>query len=188
MSKQHFQRFDQNFEEATHGRQFIDSPGHIDMTSMNILYSSVDTVRQLYKLRLKEALIEDMQQALEGIPGGKVVYTFAGYQWMLRRGGASGYQFSLQNAELGLVLLLKSRYAKLEASGTHLKIEVSPKMIFDNTAEDLQIVLNSYADMVSVDSLYSPAGVAIHLACDYQGWEPPKHFVEKITCRSRRVS
>ena len=49
-------------------------------------------------------------------------------------------------------------------------------------------MLNSYADMVCVDSLYSPAGVAIHLACDYQGWEPPKHFVEKITCRSRRVS
>ncbi|WP_261843505.1 hypothetical protein [Aliamphritea ceti] len=188
MSKQHFQRFDENFAETNTGRQFIDSPGHVDLESMNILYSSVDTVRQLYKLRLKESIIDDLGLALEGIPGGKVVYTFGGYQWMLRRGGASGYQFSLQNAELGIVLLLKSRYAKLEASGTHLKIEVSPKMIFDNTPEDLQIVLNSYADMLSVDSLYSPAGVAIHLACDHQGWQPAKDFVSSITCRSRRVS
>ena len=178
MAKQHFQRFNLNFEEAEFGRQFIESPGHIDLENLKILYSSVDTVRQLYKLRLKEQIIEDLGIALEGIPGGKVVYSFAGYDWMLRRGGASGYQYMLQNAEIGLVILLKSRYAKLEASGTHLKIEVSPKMIFDNTPQDLQLVLNNFADMFAVDSLYSPAGVAIHLACDYQGWEPPKHFVE----------
>lgn len=35
-------------------------------------------------------------------------------------GGASGYQYSLQNAEVGLVILVMSRYAKLKASGTLL--------------------------------------------------------------------
>lgn len=188
MSKKHFERYNGNFEPSSTGRIFVDTPGQFNLSSINILYSSLDTVRQLYKLRLKTGFVEALGDALEGVPAGKVVYSFAGYKWMLRRGGASGYQYMLQNAELGLVLLIKTRYATLESIGTHLKIEVSPKLIFDNTPENLQLLLDSFADMIALDSMYHQAGVAVHLACDLQGWEPPQDFASKLTCRSRRIT
>lgn len=186
--KIHFTRCDQNFEPSDTGRVFIAPNSFENLTNFNVLYSSVDTVRQLYKMKLKTPLIDDMIEVLDGSSSPRVVYQFAGDQWLLRRGGASGYQFMLQNAEKGLVLLIKSRYATLETSGTHLKIEVSPKVIFDHTPVELQTITDMYADMFALDSNYAHAGCAVHLACDFQGWVPPNDFASRLTCRSRRIA
>lgn len=189
MSKKHFKRYDKLFNESPLGRNFehpID--GFLDLSSIKILYSSVDTVKQLYKLHLDSELIDSLQDTLENTVSRVITYKFAGYEWLLRRGGASGYQYNLQNSELGLVLLIKSRYAKLDCDGTHLKIEVSPKLITEHSVSSLQLLLDNIADLVALKGNYTSSGCAVHLALDFQGWEPPKSFNNLVTCRSRRIT
>lgn len=188
MSKNHFERYNENFELSEFGRFFISPNDQIDLSGIKVLYSSVDTVKQLYKLHLDPELIESLVDTLENTDSRVITYNFAGHQWLLRRGGASGYQFNLQNTELGLVLLIKSRYAKLDCDGTHLKIEVSPKVITEYSTGSLQCLLDNIADMVALDGVYQSKGCAVHLALDFQGWEPPKSFNNLVTCRSRRIT
>ncbi|MGV8301806.1 hypothetical protein ACV34B_32595, partial [Pseudomonas aeruginosa] len=55
------------------------------------------------------------------------VVEFAGYDWSKGRiGRDSGYQYRLQNAEVGLILLIKNHNIKGDTIGSHRKIEVSP--------------------------------------------------------------
>jgi hypothetical protein len=51
----------------------------------------------------------------------------------------------LQNAELGLVLLIKTYNVKAELSCLHLKIEVSPNLIEQYSPSNLQVMLNELA-------------------------------------------
>jgi hypothetical protein len=190
--KQHFERFNLNFEHDPQGREFISSTGHFTQESFkdfNILYCSVDTVRQLYTVLLDPDFIDSIENALTSETYDDRYYNYHGETWMLKRGGKSGYRYMLQNSELGLILLIKSNYVKSDMKGSHLKIEVSPHMIADKSPAELQALMDELAmNMALEGNTVETKGIAIHPAIDFQGWEPPSTIHQDITCRSRRIT
>jgi hypothetical protein len=98
-------------------------------------------------------------------------------------GRDSGYQYKLQNADLGFVLLIKNFNAKLEQIGPHLKIEVSPHAIDALSPERLQERMDYYAAAVMTHRERNQC--AVHLALDLQGWTPPADLTARMHCRAR---
>jgi hypothetical protein len=120
--------------------------------------------------------------ALFETPGS--IVNFAGQRWHSGRVGRdSGYQYKLQNADLGFVLLVKNFNAKIDAIGAHLKIEVSPHAIDSLSPDRLQARLDYYA--AEVLSNLEVNQCAVHLALDLQGWKPPVDMVARMHCRAR---
>ncbi len=114
------------------------------------------------------------------------VVEFAGYEWSKGRiGRDSGYQYRLQNAEMGLILLIKNHNIKVDTLGSHLKIEVSPHALDGADPRILQGVLDDLA--AAVLSHCETNQAAVHIALDVQGWKPPRDLVDRMHCRSRRV-
>ncbi len=136
--------------------------GHFtDLSGVRILRCGVDTVRQLYKGMVRPevmALFDDKEP----------IAKFAGHQWSKGRVGRdSGYQFRLQNADLGLILLIKNYNIKLDTIGSHLKIEVSPHAIDGVDPKALQKVLDDLAAAVLTHCETNQC--AVHIALDVQG-------------------
>ena len=160
-------------------RYFVDrSSGQIhDLSKIRLLSCSVDTVRQLYR-----GLIRPQIMSLFDKPG--TIVDFAGQLWHSGRVSKdSGYQYKLQNADLGIILLVKNFNAKIENIGPHLKIEVSPHAIDQFSPERLQERLDYYADHVLTNVERNQC--AVHLALDLQGWQPPADLVARMHCRAR---
>ncbi len=161
------------------GRLFLDphTARLTDLSGVRLLRCGVDTVRQLYR-----GLIRPEIMALFEKPGAMV--EFAGSVWHSGRVGRdSGYQYKLQNADLGFILLIKNFNAKLENIGPHLKIEVSPHAIDVLSPERLQERMDFYAAAAMTHVERNQC--AVHLALDLQGWEPPADLVARLHCRAR---
>lgn len=166
-------------EDDSKGRLFVDpdTARLTDLTSVRLLRCGVDTVRQLYR-----GLIRPEIMVLFEKPGTMV--DFAGDRWHSGRVGRdSGYQYKLQNADLGFVLLVKNFNTKLETIGAHLKIEVSPHAIDTLSPERLQARMDYYA--AAVLTHLEANQCAVHLALDVQGWEPPADLTARMHCRAR---
>ncbi len=165
-------------EESAFGRLFLNpkTTALTDLSGVRLLGCRVDTVRQHYRGLLRPELLCMVEQ------GG--IVSFAGHQWHAGRiGRDSGYQYKLQNADLGFVLLLKNFNVKIDVAGPHLKIEVSPHAI-QSCAPD---VLQEWMDRFAHEALEAVevSQCAVHLALDFQGWTPPAHLTSSIQCRSR---
>lgn len=165
-------------EESSKGRHFFDQ--HLakftDLSGVRLLRCGVDTVRQLYAGLLRPDFL-----SLFGDKPGMV--DFAGYRFHASRVGRdSGYQFKLQNADLGLILLIKNFNCKVDVIGPHLKIEVSPHAIDAHEPERLQAVMDRLASecMTAVE----PKQCAVHLALDFQGWTPPHDITARLHCKA----
>ncbi|RIA36190.1 hypothetical protein DFO61_0652 [Ectopseudomonas oleovorans] len=172
-------RVDREFKKSPTGRLFFDSMTAriTDLSNVRILACSVDTVRQLYR-----GLIRPEIMCLFEKPG--TIVDFAGQRWHSGRVSKdSGYQYKLQNADLGIILLVKNFNAKLENIGPHLKIEVSPHAIDTFSPERLQERLDYYASHVLTNIERNQC--AVHLALDLQGWHPPADLVARMHCRAR---
>jgi len=172
-------RVDREFKKTPIGRLFFDSMTAriTDLSNVRILACSVDTVRQLYR-----GLIRPEIMCLFEKPG--TIVDFAGQRWHSGRVSKdSGYQYKLQNADLGIILLAKNFNAKLENIGPHLKIEVSPHAIDTFSPERLQERLDYYASHVLTNVERNQC--AVHLALDLQGWQPPADLVARMHCRAR---
>ncbi len=159
-------------------RFFVD-PGAaqiFDLSSVRLLRCAPDTVRQLYSGLIRPEVLSLFEE-----PG---MVDFAGFRWHAGRVGRdSGYQFKLQNADLGFILLIKAFSTKADSIGPHLKIEVSPHAIDFLPPERLQEHLDRLAS--SVMTHVSPNQCAVHLALDVQGWRPPHDLVARMHCRAR---
>ncbi|NQD81578.1 hypothetical protein HP436_15520, partial [Pseudomonas sp. CrR14] len=145
------------FESKT-GRLFMDaaSAALTDLSGVRLLRCGVDTVRQLYR-----GLIRPDIMSLFEKPGTMV--EFAGQIWHSGRVSKdSGYQYKLQNADLGIILLVKNFNAKIDAIGAHLKIEVSPHAIDALSPERLQDRMDYYASAVLTHREINQC--AVHLA------------------------
>ena len=165
--------------EHSKSRLFVDpgQMGFIDLSDVRLLRCGVDTVRQLYRGMIRPEIM-----ALFEVPGSLV--DFAGQRWHSGRVGRdSGYQYKLQNADLGIILLVKNFNAKLDSIGPHLKIEVSPHAIDAFSPERLQARLDYYADAVMTHLDINQC--AVHLALDLQGWTPPADLVARMHCKAR---
>ena len=172
---------DRDAQECPWGDWFVDprSGETFDLSNVQVVHFGTDTVRQLYRGRLNPRVMALFEEG----PG---LVTFAGQRWHAGRiGRDSGYQYRLQNADLGIILLVKSFHVASEAEGPHLKIEVSPHLIRSQTPEALQALLDSYAAAVLTSA--QPSQCAVHLAIDIQGWQPGPEFEAQLHCRSRRV-
>lgn len=181
MSKSiHQSRIDSTGELNSQGRIFVNpkTARITDLSGVRLLRLGVDTVRQLYRGKLKPGVCD-----LFAEPG---FIEFAGFMWYASRiGRDSGYQFKLQNNDLGLILLIKNFNCKDDLPGPHLKIEVSPHLIEYHSPDNLQIMLDDLAQAVLDDP--APNQCAVHLALDVQGWKPPVDTVARMQCRSKKV-
>lgn len=180
MKAKDFLRLDlQTGAESKTGRLFVElgKIGFVNLSRVRLLRCGVDTVRQLYR-----GLIQPQVLALFDKPGSMV--EFAGERWHAGRVGKdSGYQYKLQNADLGFVLLVKNFNCKADVIGPHLKIEVSPHAIDAMSPERLQERMDYYASHAL--TLVERNQCAVHLALDLQGWQPPADLVARMHCRAR---
>ncbi|WP_417784450.1 hypothetical protein [Terasakiella pusilla] len=166
-------------QECDHGRLFV-SPQTAqitDLSAVRVLHVGVDTVRQLYRGVCREDLLSTLEQS-QGL------VSLFGYHWFAGRVGRdSGYQYKLQNADLGLILLFKNFNCKADVSGPHLKIEVSPHLIRQMEPGQLQSLMDRLAGKILHQS--QPNQCAVHVAVDIQGWMPPIDLVPRMQCRSK---
>jgi len=171
-------RFSAITEDAAHQRVFVDPQTLVqtDLSHVRLLRCAVDTVRQLYRGRPRSEVLDLFESS------GLV--EFAGYQWHAGRVGRdSGYQFKLQNADLGLIALVKNHNVKADSVGAHLKFEVSPHLIDNRSPKQLQELLDGLA--VQLLTQCEANQCAVHLALDVQGWYPPADLVARMHCRAR---
>jgi hypothetical protein len=164
--------------ESARGRHFFDQSNarFTDLSKVRLLRCGVDTVRQLYEGLLNPEFLMLFSEK----PG---IVDFAGYRFHASRVGRdSGYQFKLQNADLGLILLCKNFACKVDVIGPHLKIEVSPHAIDAHEPERLQALLDRLANECM--SVVEPKQCAVHLALDFQGWEPSSDFSARLHCKA----
>lgn len=164
-----------------HGREFLMPDRPVDLSGVRVLHTGIDTLRQLYHGRVR---VEDIAVIHAGNLGGEKVIEWAGCEWYVASGGRSGYRYRLQNNDRGLIVLLGSRYKRLQDDGSHLKIECSPHFLRDHGPEQVQQVLDGLADSLLHDA--RSHSVAVHLAVDVQGWRPPRDFEERLRTRARR--
>lgn len=177
MKPVHLERLDSTFQKDDKGRYFFDGKSFFDCSAINILNSSVDTVRQLYRGRIKPHVMDLFKD--------ECVF-LGGYEWVTGRVSRdSGYQYRLQNNQLGLVLLIKNHNVKIDSEGPHLKIEASPHLINDQSPQALQSLMDDLANQLLDYCEYNQC--AVHLCIDYQGWTPPGNLVANMHCRSRNV-
>lgn len=180
----------QSTDQDPRGQLFLADGKMFDASSVEILLNSVDTVRQLYRGTLKAEQLHQIAACAEAgvdpsfsLNVGKKTYFL---DLAVGSAYAGGYQIRLQSNEIGIIILLKNRYSKVDAEATHLKIECSPKLIQSMDAVELQALLDAVADRYL--SAWKPAGVAVHLAVDVQGWAPDQNFMQNFVCRSKRIS
>ncbi len=176
----HQHRINNDGLESQDGRIFVNQKTTriTDLSAVRLLRCAVDTVRQLYRGKIKTAIFDLFES-----PG---IVKLGDHLWHAGRiGRDSGYQFRLQNADLGIILLIKNFNVKETDNGPHLKIEVSPHTIESYTPEHLQNLLDSLAWLVLDD--FTQNQCAIHIALDVQGWTPPADTVARMQCRSKRV-
>ncbi|TWH71294.1 hypothetical protein LX59_01577 [Azomonas agilis] len=171
---------DGDFQPSAKGRLFFDpsKPVFTDLSDVRLLRCAVDTVRQLYRGLLRPEVLA-LFESTEPVE-------FAGFEWSPGRVSRdSGYQYRLQNAQLGFILLLKNFNVSADVIGPHLKIEVSPHALDRVDPADLQQQMDAFAaealQCVEVNQ------AAVHLALDVQGWKPSADLVAHMHCRARQT-
>lgn len=150
-----------------------------DMSQKVVCFAGVDTVRALYVGTVRA----DWRERVESLETGSVVRIGKTEFLFKRMGKAAGYRFSLQASDLGVQALFGSFYSQLENPGGHLKIELSPHFIAGRGVDVIQAALDALARQLLHDC--APSGVAVHLACDVQGWEPGV-IGNRLVTRARR--
>lgn len=171
------------------GRIFINSSGMTDLTDVDIVGASVDTVRQLFYGLPLPSMVEKLERHAED---KQDIITITDHpqamKWhFTRMGKVSRYRFKLQNNEEGLVILFGSYFGKLDAEGQHLKVELSPHFISQRSVKKVWQRLHGENFGLSRLFLVNPVpkGVAVHLACDYQGFDLPADFIQRFSTYSR---
>lgn len=177
-----------NYTEEEKGRVFVCTKFQEELTNIKILLSSVDTVRQLYRGSLDSEWLEKIDNLYEESRNHtQVIHDINGFDFVVRPGGASGYKYRLQNNELGLICFVKTHFQVPERTGSHLKIECSPKLLLTTSPEEVQSYMDGIATLLLSEDFYY-AGLSLHLAMDIQGYTPRQDFSSALICRSQRRS
>lgn len=170
-------------DEDQHGLMFVNSQGMTDLTGVTVLGASIDTVRQIFSGVPKLDMLERLNGYLEEKENVVSVY---GVDWHFSRmSKKSGYRYKLQNNEVGLIILFCSWYGMIDNEGSHLKFELSPHFILSRSPAAIKDYLGIAC--LFLEQGFKPHGVAIHLACDYQGFDLPHDFINRFATSSRTV-
>jgi len=180
-----FERFDIHSGLTGKGDLFIGPEGQqINLQGVNVLWSGVDTVRQLFQGRLKHSVLADIAVAYE--QGYNAEITLNNTQWRVMSGRRGGFRYLLQNRDYGLTLLIQNFYSDPDNHGTHVKIEASPRWLYERGSQQVNDEMLFWGRFF-LDDLEA-SGVAIHLAVDFQGWIPPQDFAQRFVTRAKTVS
>jgi hypothetical protein len=179
-------------EQDETGRLFCNNHGMTDLTDVEIVGASVDTVRQLYYGTPKDFIFETLQQLIQleeqffslSIPSVSDRFHVEFFH-LAKMGKAARYRYKLQNNDLGVVILFGSYYQKIDNEGQHLKIELSPKFISCRTAQSTMAYMNAIAHQLLAKA--EPKGCAVHLACDYQGFTLPDDLIQRLSTYTRTI-
>ena len=152
--------------------------------NFQIVGTYVDTLRQLFRGRMNEDFLTDCEHS---ISLGEKTLPFLGLDWLIGKSSkSSGYQFRLQNNQLGVIIFFKMFHSKADSESSHLKIECSPWFLDSRSPKKVDQFLAKIARKILVcPEAHYPA---IHLAVDMQGWKPDNNLSERMLCRSRRVA
>ena len=168
-------------ETDSQAHLFISPLGQFDASSLAVLHSGVDTVRQLYGGILRQDTYLYVQKVFES--GHGEMAEIDGVPFLVSSGRAGGYRFMLRNLGLGLVVLFKSNFLDEKLNGSHFKIELSPHFILEHSTEEVQAFMDKWAWEFMLQVI--PLGVAVHLACDVQGIDVPNDFDQRLTARAK---
>lgn len=158
----------------------------LDLTDsgFQVVGMCVDTLRQIFKGRMDLDFLTDIQHSIDL---NEKKLRLLGFDWLVGKSSkSSGYQYRLQNNDLGLILFFKMFHAKAESESSLLKIECSPWYLDNRMPEQVDDFLRTIAEKIL--RVPEPHYPAIHLAVDIQGWEPEHDLADKVACRSRRVA
>jgi hypothetical protein len=170
-------------ESDPKGGVFLSAAGQAILTDVHVLHHGLDTVKQLYSGLLRRDALDNIERIYQ--EGVGECWEFGGVVWLVASGGASGYQYRLQNSDLGLILFVKSRYADSLDDASHVKIECSPHWLYSRDLNDICKEMDAFAMLL----LEAPkgSGCAVHMCADIQGWNPASDFVDSLVTRARRV-
>lgn len=165
------------------GNLFISNKGQANLEDLEILFTSVDTVRQLYAGVLDE---EKLQKVIDCYAAHENYTSKKGDLFAVGGAMAGGYKYRLQSNDIGVIILLKHKFHDADQKASHIKIELSPKLIQSLDPLELQ----HYMDRIAAYWLVKPepVGCAVHLAADIQGWQPAPDFLDRFVCRSKRIT
>ncbi|OED44143.1 hypothetical protein ACH42_08315 [Endozoicomonas sp. (ex Bugula neritina AB1)] len=152
--------------------------------NFQVVGTYVDTLRQLFKGQMNHDFITDCEYSLSL---GEKTFQFLGLDWLLGKSSkSSGYQYRLQNNQLGVIIFFKMFHSRAESISSHLKIECSPWFLDNRAPKKVDTFLAKIAGRIlNCAEAHYPA---IHLAVDVQGWMPDNELSERMQCRSRRVA
>lgn len=185
MEVKDFDRFDVRTGQLGAGDLFIGMDGfQVDLSGVRVLWSGVDTVRQLFQGRLKADVLGQIAEAYDGGYGATIVLN--NLHWRVMSGRRGGFRYLLQNREYGLTLLVQNFYCDSDSEGTHVKIEASPRWLYERSTDQVDSELMFWGSYF-LNSVHA-SGVAVHLAVDFQGWEPPEDFAQRFVTRAKTVS
>jgi hypothetical protein len=171
------------------GKLFLTENGFTDLSNVEIVGASVDTVRQLFHGVPKSVMVERLENHAQAGESIVTMMDMTGTkQWhFTRMGKIARYRYKLQDNDEGIVILFGSFFSKMHQPGQHLKIELSPHFISQRTPHEIWARLHDKLYGFSTIFLEDaqPMGCAIHLACDYQGFNLPADFIHKFSTYSR---
>lgn len=166
------------------GNLFQNPDGSVwDCRNVSIVHHGLDTVRQLYNGLINHETYRIIQAAYDA--GFGEACKIGVLEWIVSSGGRSGYRYILRNENVGLTIMVGSSFCDETYNGAHLKIQCSPVFLLSRSLRDIQADLDDIAE----DFIFQvvPAGVAVHLCADIQGWLPPNDLDYRLVTKSKRV-
>src|SRR5690554_6639409 len=161
-----FERMDIRTGEIGKGDLLIGPEGQqVNLQDVNVLWTGVDTVRQLFEGRLKPEPLAQIVDAYNESYDATI--TVKDIEFKVQSGRRGGFKYILQNREYGLTILLQNFYAEPDNPGTHVKIETSPRWLYERSSQQIHDEL-AECGMFFLKGI-KPVGSALHLAVDFQG-------------------
>lgn len=163
-------------------RIFLGDGVEFDLSDVRFLHIGLDTVRQLYTGYLRDATLQQIDDAYSEGPNS--IIELGGHEWVVGSGGRSRYKYLLRNLEFGATVLVKSHHVKADSKGSHVKVQLSPKLLIGRSDGEIQGLLDGVAGVLLEQM--EPSGCQVHMCADIQGWSPPVDFEHRLVTRSRQ--
>lgn len=155
----------------------------IDCSDFRVVHTGVDTFKQLFRGTCNVSVLSLIALHYENMPD--VPICFGDYEFKVSKSSSmAGFQWLLKNMNQGIVVLFKSFYDELDVLGTHLKIEYSPNLLLASDPVEVDQISIDIANMFLVE--YQFSDVAVHIACDFKGYDIPDNLEKNLRTRAKR--